>query len=1131
MSISKWWVGRFFASLFAILIFLGVPSARAEFSIIPDGSVDELNFEESFNNVSAIAVHPNGTVYLGGDLQFIGGGATLNFAEYTTADGQTTKLGGPGVFGISGNNALYRGYVNVVISDGNGGYYVGGNFKFAKSTSHQRPHLIHINPDGTFDNNFDSSRNLAFEEVYNLLLSSDGTTLFVVSNFGFATLDAATGADTGLAATMAINGSVTDMALSPDGATIYLGGAISDINGDPTYANLVALNATTGAVVASFQPVTPQPVTDLALSSDGSVIYIGGTFTCVGVDCSITREGVAAFSTADGALLDFDPGINGGVVTIELSPDDSTLYAGFNQVATVNYGGLTRIGIAAFDTSATGTVLSFNPMLARTSYDAEVRSIAVSPDGNTVYVAGIFDDSNGGTGDVINNLAAFNASDSSRVTGFNPYPISVYGFTQEAVNSIALSADGTKIFAGGSFQGSEKTYTGPGYLARGVARFFANGNIDPTFLPVLNQGRVYGLALSPDGATVYVGGDFDSLNCGSECIPRSNLAAFPTNATATGTGFNPNLNNTVLAMVLSPDGSTLYVGGAFTTVNGGTTRNHLAAFNTTTGLATSFNPNVDGNVRALQLSSDGSTLYVGGAFTTVNGGTTRNHLAAFSTAATGTVVAGFDPNIDSDVLSLALTSSTVYAGGYFSTVNGGTTRNYLAAFNTSDGIVTSFDPNPDCDVTALNILDSVLYAGGCFSDVNGGVTRNNFASFDMNSTGTVSSFDPDINSDVVSIAFTSSSDKMYVGGYFTEVNGYGAHSLARFSVPVSTFTIDITAAGTGTGLVSTDVGGISFSYPTVSFGTSSGLAANTVVTLTATPNINSTFSGWSGDADCSDGSVTLTADTSCVATFAIKTYTVTVNLLGNGSGSVTSTASGLGLIYPGSTTATSGSVDYGSTVSVTAIASAGQTSVMDSDCNAQGGVHSKTNTETSICTFSSLTANKTLGISLQTISTVGVGGQTVTASGGGGGGGGGISAPTSTQSGAVDNLEALRARIRELQAIVADLIAKLAGRSGGAHPSTLPTSAYRFTRDLRLGVIGDDVKELQKYLNRNGFTITESGPGSPGNETTKFGGLTFAAVVKFQEFYKNEILIPAGVVDGKGTGLVLQFTRNKINPR
>ena len=60
-------------------------------------------------------------------------------------------------------------------------------------------------------------------------------------------------------------------------------------------------------------------------------------------------------------------------------------------------------------------------------------------------------------------------------------------------------------------------------------------------------------------------------------------------------------------------------------------------------------------------------------------------------------------------------------------------------------------------------------------------------------------------------------------------------------------------------------------------------------------------------------------------------------------------------------------------------------------------------------------------------------------------------------------------------------------------------SGGRFTRNLDSGATGDDVKMLQKFLNSNGFVITNSGAGSPGNETNLFGGLTKAALIRFQQ--------------------------------
>ena len=54
-------------------------------------------------------------------------------------------------------------------------------------------------------------------------------------------------------------------------------------------------------------------------------------------------------------------------------------------------------------------------------------------------------------------------------------------------------------------------------------------------------------------------------------------------------------------------------------------------------------------------------------------------------------------------------------------------------------------------------------------------------------------------------------------------------------------------------------------------------------------------------------------------------------------------------------------------------------------------------------------------------------------------------------------------------------------------------------RGLERGLYGEDVQELQKFLNVSGFVVSSDGPGSPGNETTFFGDLTLEALTRFQE--------------------------------
>ena len=61
------------------------------------------------------------------------------------------------------------------------------------------------------------------------------------------------------------------------------------------------------------------------------------------------------------------------------------------------------------------------------------------------------------------------------------------------------------------------------------------------------------------------------------------------------------------------------------------------------------------------------------------------------------------------------------------------------------------------------------------------------------------------------------------------------------------------------------------------------------------------------------------------------------------------------------------------------------------------------------------------------------------------------------------------------------------------------TPTYTFVRSLTLKSKGDDVRQLQKFLNSNGFVVSAAGAGSVGNETTLFGPATKAALIRFQK--------------------------------
>jgi peptidoglycan hydrolase-like protein with peptidoglycan-binding domain len=70
------------------------------------------------------------------------------------------------------------------------------------------------------------------------------------------------------------------------------------------------------------------------------------------------------------------------------------------------------------------------------------------------------------------------------------------------------------------------------------------------------------------------------------------------------------------------------------------------------------------------------------------------------------------------------------------------------------------------------------------------------------------------------------------------------------------------------------------------------------------------------------------------------------------------------------------------------------------------------------------------------------------------------------------------------------------------NPTNSILSSSSFTRNLKLGMKGLDVKLLQQFLNTHGFPVSKKGVGSKGKETTKFGPATRSALIKYQKAKK-----------------------------
>jgi hypothetical protein len=157
------------------------------------------------------------------------------------------------------------------------------------------------------------------------------------------------------------------------------------------------------------------------------------------------------------------------------------------------------------------------------------------------------------------------------------------------------------------------------------------------------------------------------------------------------------LDGTVWSLTLV--GDTVVAGGSFTKVADSAKRQTYArknvfAYGLNDGVVRPFAPEVDGAVYAVT-AGPGGTVYLGGAFKTVNG-TAQRGLTRVSVA-DGSRITSFGAKINwGDVRALAVSRNYLYAGGTFSAINT-TARAGLARMNPISGAV---DPGFDARLSA-----------------------------------------------------------------------------------------------------------------------------------------------------------------------------------------------------------------------------------------------------------------------------------------------------------------------------------------------------------------------------------------------------------------------------------------------
>ena len=306
------------------------------------------------------------------------------------------------------------------------------------------------------------------------------------------------------------------------GTTLYLGGSFTSMvspDGATTAPrrHLAAIDLTTGDLLP-WNPSTNGTV--LTMVTDGTTLYIGGSFTAVN---STSRPRLAALDTS-GTLSSWAPAANATVDALHLI--GTTMYIGgaFTQLRGTPRGYLGAI-------ATTGELLPWDPQA-----NDRVKAITSVASGEIV-VGGQFTSVGGQSIDHIDALDPLTGTSASW-----SYPSS-----QEVVGLITGPDDNVYGAIAGS-GGKVRSWTNDGHLRWTV---YTDGDVN---------------AVTYYGGQVIAGGHWIYMTDGTVYLPR--MAAFDPATGAPDMSWKPKPNKQPWAF--ATDGAaTLAVGGVFTRVSGG----------------------------------------------------------------------------------------------------------------------------------------------------------------------------------------------------------------------------------------------------------------------------------------------------------------------------------------------------------------------------------------------------------------------------------------------------------------------------------------------------------------------------------------------------------------------------------
>ena len=290
---------------------------------------------------------------------------------------------------------------------------------------------------------------------------------------------------------------------------------------------IFAFRRSTGLIESTFNPVLNNVVSSLAAGTDGASVYVGGYFT--DVNGQSNKKGLTKLDLAGDRITEFKGRTDARVKDIALVND--VLYVAGTFSKYISFPADVLIAADATTGQPLSTVdfdFAGEFSTTRTNGTLSVDEIDVTSDGSTLVAIGNFGTIDGQTR---NRLAVFDLSGPTAT--LSPWMTTIYSFQcgtlkPQYVSDIDISPDDSYFVVA-----SSGGYGG-GNLACDTAHRFnfadVGGDVQPAWTNYSGGDTYLGLAIS--GEVVYVGGHFRWLNNPFEAgqqaegaVPRRGFAA------------------------------------------------------------------------------------------------------------------------------------------------------------------------------------------------------------------------------------------------------------------------------------------------------------------------------------------------------------------------------------------------------------------------------------------------------------------------------------------------------------------------------------------------------------------------------------------------------------------------------